>query len=244
MSSHLEVLVVDDDRDLAETIQDILTGWGHHVTVAHDGERAIALFRDREFDLCFMDVRLPGQNGVESFLEIRRLRPEAKVVIMTGYSIEDLLARAVGSGALEVLHKPLEVAEILRAVERVGGRGVVLVVDDDGDFAESLKETLLGAGYSALLAHDGGTALAKLRDGTVDVMVLDLRLPVRSGLEVCQELARAGRAVPTIVVTGYPREEAAAIEALKSNVSDVLVKPVDLRALLQAVDQARGQPPA
>lgn len=245
MSSHLKVLVVDDDRDLAETIEDILTGWGHDVTVAHDGERAVALFRERQFDLCFMDVRLPGANGVDSFLEIRRLRPQARVVIMTGFSVEDLLARAVDGGAVAVLHKPLEVADILRAVEGVGARGVVLVVDDDADFAESLKEALLAAGYSARVAHDGGTALAELKAGAVDVMVLDLRLPGTSGLDLCRDLARAGQSLPTIVVTGYPLEEAAAIEALKEHdVTDVLVKPIDVSALLRAIDDAKGQPPA
>jgi DNA-binding response OmpR family regulator len=241
MSARLRVLVVDDDPDLAETIEDILSGWGHEVTVAHDGERAVALFRERTFDLCFMDVRLPGASGVESFLEIRRFRPEAKVMIMTGYSVDDELARAVGGGALGILHKPLEVADLLRTVDRAGGRGVVLVVDDDADFAESLRDALLAAGYSALVARDAGEARARLKDGSVDVMVLDLRLPGRSGLELCRDLARAEEGVPTIVVTAYPREEAVAIEALREHaVSDVLVKPVDVRALLRAIDGARG----
>jgi two-component system, NtrC family, response regulator HydG len=245
MSACLRVLVVDDDHDLAETIEDILSGWGHEVTVAHDGEQAVRLFREGPFDLCFMDVRLPGVNGVDSLLEIRRFRPEAKIVIMTAYSVEDLLARAVDGGAMAVLHKPLATEAILEAIEQAGARGVVLVVDDDGDFAESLKEALWSAGYSAVIARDGGSVLATLQGQRVDVMVLDLRLPVRSGLEVCQELKRAGLAVPTVVVTGYASEEAGAIEALKAHqVSDVLVKPVDVRALLRAVDDARRQAPA
>ncbi len=241
MSASLKVLVVDDDRDLAETIDDILSGWGHEVTVAHDGEEAVRLFRERRYDLCFMDVRLPGTNGVDSLLEIRRFRPDAQIVIMTAYSVEDLLARAVEGGALAVLQKPLATADLLRAIERVGPRGVVLVVDDDGDFAECLKDALWSAGYSALVARDGAHALAALKDRRVDVMVLDLRLPVLSGLDLCRELRRAGLEVPTIVVTGYAGEERRAIDELRRHhVRDVMRKPVDVKVLLQAVDEARG----
>ncbi len=241
MSASLRVLVVDDDRDLAETIEDILVGWGHHVTVAHDGEQAVRLFRERPYDLCFMDVRLPGRSGVDSLLEIRAFRPEAKIVIMTAYAVEDLLARAVGGGALAVLHKPIATADMLRAIDKAGARGVVLVVDDDGDFAENLAEALEAAGWSAFVARDGGSALAAVRERRVDVMVLDLRLPVRSGLEVCQELTRAGLSVPTVVVTGYPREEQGALEALRAEaVTEVLFKPLDVGRLLQAVDTAHG----
>lgn len=240
MTHPIRVLVVDDDPDLAETIEDILTGWGHHVTVAHDGERAVQLFSDRPFDLCFMDVKLPGANGVDCFLEIRRRRPEAKVVMMTAYGVEDLLARATAGGALAVLHKPLDVKDILRAIERVGTRGVVLVVDDDEDFAESLAEALRAAGYSTLVACDGDRALEGARDGSVEVMVLDLRLPGLSGLGVYQELRRAGLAVPTVVVTGYPQEEAATLHVLKAlDIRGVMVKPVDIRALLRVVEEVR-----
>jgi CheY-like chemotaxis protein len=241
VSASLRVLVVDDDRDLAETIEDILVGWGHQVTVAYDGEQAVRLFREGSYDLCFMDVRLPGANGVESLLEIRSFRPDAKIVIMTAYAVEDLLARAVDGGAVAVLRKPIGTEDMLRAIAQAGARGVVLVVDDDGDFAENLADALASAGYSAFVARDGGSALSAVRERRVDVMVLDLRLPVRSGLEVCLELTRAGLSVPTVVVTGYPREEESALEQLRAQpVSDVLFKPFEMRRLLAAVESARG----
>jgi len=240
MTRPLRVLVVDDDWDFAETIEDILTGWGHDVTVAHDGEQAVRLFNERAFDLCFMDIKLPGANGVDCFLEIRRFRPRARVVLMTGYGVEDLLARAVAGGALAVLHKPVAVEDLLGAVEKAGVRGVVLVVDDDSDLADSLTEALQVAGYSTLVAPDGDRALEEVRSHAVDAMILDLRLPARSGLDVCRELKRAGLAVPTVIITGYAQEEAAALDILRTlDVRGVMAKPVDLRALLRVVDEVR-----
>jgi DNA-binding response OmpR family regulator len=238
-SSRLRVLVVDDDVDLAETLQDILASRGHVVTLAYDGETAVALFRERPFDLCFMDVALPGSNGVECFLEIRRLRPTARVVMMTAYSLESLLARALEEGALAVLHKPLDAGEILRMVVGLKGRGVVLVVEDDADLAESLRDTLVGSGYSAVLARDGKAALESARAGGIDVLILDLRLPGMSGLEVHLELRRSGLTLPTVVVTGYRDEEAAAIGELeKGAVKAVLTKPLDMEAFIRAVESA------
>jgi CheY-like chemotaxis protein len=244
MDTCLSLLVVDDDRDLAETIEDILVGWGHRVTVAHDGEEAVRLFRENPYDLCFMDVRLPGASGVESLLAIRRFRPDAKIVMMTAYAVEDLLARAKDGGAVAVLNKPLGTEDMRLAIDGVRARGVVLVVDDDGDLAETLADALRSAGYSAFVAGDGGRALSAVRERRVDVMVLDVRLPVRSGLEVVQDLRRAGLSMPTVVVTGYPREEQVALEQLRERpVSDVLFKPLDVKRLLAAVESARGGSP-
>ena len=243
MSVKLHILVVDDDADLADTISDILTGMGHSVTLAHDGETAVELFRHQLFDLCLMDVALPGSNGVECFLQIRQLRPHARVVMMTGYSVEDLLARAVDAGALAVLHKPLDVRKIVAMLEDAAGQcSVVLVVEDDRDFAGMLQDSLAAAGYSPILANDGQLALEQIMTGKVDVMILDLRLPGMSGLDLYQELKRTGRSLPTIVVTGYPTEEKSAIEQLKhESVKTVLNKPIDIPDLLAIVDQVASQ---
>ena len=87
----LRIFVVDDHRDVAEGLADVLRMHGHEVEVAFNGEQAIRTFREKDFDIAFMDVMMPGMNGVESFLEIRKIKPAAKVFMMTGYSVEQLL---------------------------------------------------------------------------------------------------------------------------------------------------------
>ena len=52
-------------------------------------------FIEREFDLTFMDIRMSGKNGVECFMEIQKIRPNTKIIMMTGYSVEELLNQAV-----------------------------------------------------------------------------------------------------------------------------------------------------
>lgn len=102
----LKVFILDDDRDLAECLAMALEGRGHQVTVAHSGEEAVERFRHETFDLAFFDVRLPGISGVECLRRIRAFQPEARVVMITGYSVDEELEEAAELGARGILHKP------------------------------------------------------------------------------------------------------------------------------------------
>ncbi len=112
----------------------------------------------------------------------------------------------------------------------------VLVVDDD-DFAASVEEFLTDHGYRVLVARTGEEAVEKVLANGIDLLVLDLRLPVLSGFEVYLELKNRGRTVPTIIVTGYAVEEKDSIDALRSmSVTGCLVKPFDPTELLAAIE--------
>ena len=249
----MRIFVVDDHRDVAEGLADVLRMHGHEVEVAFNGEQAIRTFRERDFDIAFMDVMMPGMNGVESFMEIRKIKPAAKVIMMTGYSVEQLLDQAVDKGAYGVLHKPVAMDDVLEAVERVKSQGMVLVADDDPEFSASIKEVLEDRGYRVCLARTGSEALKTVIGGGVDILLLDLQLPVISGLEVYMQLRQRGRAVPTVVVTGHSREQAEAIDTLRAvSTTGILTKPFassqlfeELQRLLPPKDEAEEpSPPA
>ena len=232
----LRIFIVDDDQDFAESLADIFESRGHYVKMAFSGEEAVRTFRADTFDITFMDVKLPGMNGVESFLEIRKIRPDAKVVMMTAYSLEQLLQKAIDEGALGVLHKPFDGDELFRMLDSVKPAGIVLVADDDPEFIDSLRPLLTDRGYTVLIAYTGNEAIDKVLANGIDVMLLDLKLPVLSGLEVYLELKKHGRTVPTIIVTGYAAEESESIDALRSmSVTGCLVKPFAPEALMEAI---------
>ncbi len=237
----LRIFIVDDDVDFAESLAEVFQSRGHHVELAHSGEAAVEQFRNFDFDIAFMDVMLPGKNGVESFFEIRKLKPEAKVMMMTGYSVEQLLQQAVDNGALGVLNKPLDFDRVLRTLDDIKPEGLVLIADDDPDFAASLEEVLVRAGYSVAVAKSGDEALRYGLENNIGVMILDLRMPVINGLDVFLELKKNGRKVPIIIVTGYADEEAAAIRTLcQESASGCLVKPFNPLKMLEAIEQATG----
>jgi CheY-like chemotaxis protein len=243
--SGLRIFVVDDDRDFAEGLADVLKLRGHEVDLAFSGEEAVKRVRQQDYDLTFMDVRLPGMNGVESFRTIRRLKPGARVVMMTGYSMPQLLDEALDAGAWAVLQKPFEMEQVLEMVRQVPPSGVVLIADDDPDFATGCKELFESAGYRTCVVPDGEQAVEQVQSGRpIDLLVLDVRLPIMNGLEVLMAVRDAGYDLSTIVVTAYPQEESDKIDMLRDQeVTGVLVKPFDPEELLRAVGRWAEEPP-
>ncbi len=232
----LDVLVVEDDTDLAEAISEALELAGHRPTVAGTGRDAIELYGRQSFDMTFMDIKLPDVNGVEVFLNIRQEYPTARVVMMTGHEVNELVARAIEHGALKVLRKPFAMEAVLEVLNEIDSTGIILVADDDPEFVESIGNLLALHGYSIVVARNGREAVDRVLDMTPDVLLLDLRLPLLHGLDVYLELERLGRSLPTIIVTGYRDEEAKAIRTLRSMAgTDCLSKPVDPGALTRAI---------
>ena len=183
-----------------------------------------------------MDVKLPGKNGVESFFEIRKIKPKAKVVMMTGYSLEQLLNQAVENGAWGILHKPINIKRMLEMLQQLGSN-CILIVDDDTDFVESVKKLLESHGKIVLVARDGQQAVECIRSNGIDILILDLRMPILNGLGTYLELKKTGHTIPTIIITGYADQEKEAIETLKSmSVSGILIKPFDPKKLLEVVE--------
>jgi DNA-binding response OmpR family regulator len=114
----IRVLIVDDDVDLAEGLAEMLRANDCEVDLAHNGQEAVERYRQRDYDIAFLDVRMPVMNGVEGFFAIKRLRPDAVIVMMTGFQ-EAMLQRALDAGALGPLNKPFSLRKMLDMVAAV-----------------------------------------------------------------------------------------------------------------------------
>ncbi len=238
MSNALAILVVDDDCDNADTLAELFTLDGHEVEIAYSGEQAIVAFGRRDFDLAFMDVMMPGRNGVESFLEIKRMKPHARVYMMTGYSVERLLQQAIDNGALGVLTKPVDPEKVLRALAKIETEGIVLVAEDDADFGPELQRIIVGTGRTCELVTNGQDAITRVGRGDVDVLILDLNMPLVNGIEVYAALRKSGKAVPTVIMTGCSDQYHDALESLADvDLTGILNKPFDPAVLLTKLDR-------
>ena len=117
MTKPLKILVLDDHVDVAASIGEILELDGHEVTLVHNGINAIAAYTNNFFDIGLFDVKMPGINGVDSFLEIKKMNPHANVIMMTGYADDGVIERAIENGALGPLRKPFEVDELIQRID-------------------------------------------------------------------------------------------------------------------------------
>ncbi len=112
------LLIVDDEPSVRQTAELLLQHHGYTTAVAADGIAAVNLFRatpDR-FDAVLLDLTMPGLDGAEVLREIRALRPAARVLVMSGFSEQDVLHRLRGLGAVTLLHKPFTLDTLLAKV--------------------------------------------------------------------------------------------------------------------------------
>ena len=222
---------------MAATLQDILQTFGHDVEVANDGLKAIECVKARSYDIVLMDIRMPGLNGVEAFKEIKKIRPGTAVMMMTAYSVEGLIAEALEQGAYGVLHKPFDVRRVLEFIAKIEGSGLVLVVDDDDAFGETLMDVLKEKGYRVAIADNGEKALELVRANGFDVIFIDIRMPVMNGLEVYLAMKEIKPDVKAVMMTGFRREVGDLVDqAISGSAYMCLDKPIDLNVLLKVVE--------
>jgi excisionase family DNA binding protein len=126
------------------------------------------------------------------------------------------------------------------AASASGGRPRVLVVDDEATIRDLLSKTLALAEYDVDMAHDGRSALERLRIIPYDLLITDLKMPGVDGLTVIREARRLKADLPVIIITGFSNE-ASAIEAVNLGVSGYLTKPFRVPRVLAAASKALGE---
>jgi CheY-like chemotaxis protein len=116
----------------------------------------------------------------------------------------------------------------------------ILLVDDDTTVRECLKEVLLSEGYLIVEAEDGQQALDLLGKSAVDLVLLDLNMPVKNGWDTFEQLTSDHPLIPIIIATARPNQ---LFTALSSGAGALLEKPMDIRMLLQTVKKLLAEPP-
>ena len=114
----------------------------------------------------------------------------------------------------------------------------LLIVDDEEPFVAAMSRRLTRRGYVVADASDGRSALNVLKnDASVEVVVLDVKMPVMDGIETLQAIRRFHPLVEVIMLTGHATVESA-IEGMKLGAFDYLMKPCDMDTLVKKVDDA------
>src|SRR5690242_11512668 len=121
----MEIMIVDDEPQVAEVLAASLKRQGHSTTVVHSGREAVERLRSVAFDAMFLDVSMPGMNGLDVMAEVRRLRPSLAVVVITGHATADEIEDVKKMGAVDVIQKPSALTHYHQALERLHGGGTV-----------------------------------------------------------------------------------------------------------------------
>jgi DNA-binding NtrC family response regulator len=230
------ILVVDDEIDLCKNLADILGDLGCRVDLAHDGASALKLASQTAYDVALLDLRMPGMSGLELCRELKSLRAGTVSIIVTAFASRATAEEAIDAGAWKVLTKPVELPALLRLVEEAVGLPLVLVVDDDRELCESLRDVLHDRGYRVAMAHDASEAESRLAEREYRVVLIDMRLPTGTGEEVFQMVQATNRSARTVLVTAHHSGSRAMVDRiLRSGADAVCYKPFNLPELLGEV---------
>ena len=239
--SRPSVLIVDDNVNQCRTMSLILRHKGYEVATAKDGPEAIEKVQEKPFDVIFMDIKMPLMNGVETYRRIKEIRPEAAVMMMTAYAVEELVQQALEEGAYGIVYKPLDIERVITIVEeatQIQTGALVLVVDDDPGTCITLRNILAKKGHKVGTASSGEEAIVMAQQKAYDIILIDIKLPVLNGLETYLAIREINPQVVAIMMTAYRQETAGLVEeALRNHAYTCLHKPLDIEELLGLVEE-------
>jgi DNA-binding NtrC family response regulator len=114
----LKALVVDDEEVIRDFLKQLLSLNGIEVEVAENGLKAIDAAQKQEFDIIFLDIRMPDMDGFKALKELKGINPKSKYVMMTGYSVDDLL-EGIEEGVIGFIKKPFEIDKIMSQINEI-----------------------------------------------------------------------------------------------------------------------------
>jgi DNA-binding NtrC family response regulator len=115
----LNLLIVDDERSIREVCREVAESLGFNATVADSAEHAYRMLDTQSIDVVLLDLRLPGAGGLEALRQIRERRPDAVVIVVTGFGTVQSAVQAMKNGAYDYVTKPFSMEELRLLLERV-----------------------------------------------------------------------------------------------------------------------------
>ncbi len=260
--SPIRLLIVDDEQEFTASLAKVLTRRGIAVHVCENGSAALDYLARHHADVVLLDIKMPGMDGEEVFIHLQRRWPDLPVIVLTGHGDIPQAFRMSKHGVVDYLPKPCHVDELYDHVQqaarerKTAARSVlqpeppdppaandgedkpnVLLVDDEPELLAGLVNVLERRGLAVRTAVSGEDALAVLADTWIDVVVIDIKMPGMSGLELLKRIRSERPDVEVLMLTGHPRVDDAS-EAIKLGAAYFLTKPFDTAELVMRIESA------
>lgn len=234
-----QILIVDDEVDICTNMADIFADLGYRVDVANNGPAALALVQKSRYDIAILDLMMPGMDGAELYVEIKKLHAGTIAILVTAYPEHPRASTALAAGAWRILPKPVDLPPLLRMIDQAANQPMLLVVDDDLDYCANMWDLLRERGYRPCLANNLETATRMLNEGaSYNLVLLDMRLPDGNGSALVHIAREQHPSIPIVVISGCSTEFQAKIAWLLSEgAKAVFPKPLEVAKLLDMVQK-------
>jgi PAS domain S-box-containing protein len=240
------ILFVDDEESMVYVGRYRLERLGYKIEIQTSPVQALKLFQAKsdQFDLVITDMTMPQMTGDMLVKEILKIRPDMPTILCTGFSEKIDKERSKELGISAYIVKPLDrrnLAQLVRKVldnqkeEQVTGR--ILVIEDEPQMRTMLKQMLEDKGCDVVEASDGKEGIKLYRANPFDLIVTDIIMPEREGIEIIIELKKDFPDVKIIAISGGGRSEPESYLNLAEQLGAkrVFPKPIDREELLNAV---------
>lgn len=115
--SSKKILIIDDNKPLHELYKDFFENMGYQVDTANNGSEGVEKYCENKPDIVLMDIHMPVMNGYESSSKIKSYDPKAKILMITGFSLDPLAKKSLDEGCvLSVLNKPCDLKNLFHKV--------------------------------------------------------------------------------------------------------------------------------
>ncbi len=241
MGEKASILIVDDNISMCKTMSFILRHKGYSVISAYDGPEAIERVKEDPFDIIFMDIKMPSMDGVKTYKKIKKIRPEAVVVMMTAYAVKDLVQEVLEKGAYGIIYKPLDMEEVGILIEKTRENKLgaqILVVDDDPGSRITFKNILKKKGHQVEIADTGEKAIAMVKEKVYNIIFIDIKLPGINGVETYLKIKEVSPDIAVIMMTAYRQQMVDLTkEAFDNNAFTCIYKPFDLESVFKLIEK-------
>ena len=120
-ANFLNLLIVDDERAIREACREVAQSLGFNTSGADSAEHAYRVLESQGVDVVLLDLKLPGAGGLEALHQIKERKPDAVVIVVTGYGTVQSAVQAMKNGAYDYVTKPFSIDELKLLLERVAG---------------------------------------------------------------------------------------------------------------------------
>ena len=241
------VLVIEDDETAREQLARVIQKEGFEVVTAEDGQVGLKIFRKEKPEIVITDLRMPGVDGLEVMRTVRKLSTNVPIILITAFGETDIAISALREGAMDYLKKPLDIDLLSLALGRAREKIIdyketfpfpnLLLADDEEVPRKRLARVLEREGWKVLQAEDGEDALNIFQQTKIDIVLLDIKMPKKDGLQALHEMRGITDDFEAIILTGYG-DESSAIQAMRNGAINFMKKPIDLDQMVVAVEKA------
>lgn len=147
----MDILIIDDERSIRNTLKDILETEGYTVAVAEDGLKGLELLKTEKFDLIFCDVKMPKMDGIEVLTNIKKENPDQTVVMISGHGTIDTAVESLKLGAFDFIEKPLDLNRLLVCVRN--GLERKTLVQETKTLKKKISKDVAMVGHSPAMEH-------------------------------------------------------------------------------------------